>query len=113
MEPVVYDFAINERGTFAELLEGPSALMPSGYYTLLAPALLRQERHSLSSLRRAELDKLARPVVPSPSCAGWCRHSLTLCCRAAKENQPMNNRSMRFWNNTASIGCNTSKSGPI
>jgi UTP--glucose-1-phosphate uridylyltransferase len=57
MEPVVYDFAINERGTFAELLEGSAALMPPGYYTLSVPALLRQDRHALSPLRRAELDK--------------------------------------------------------
>jgi hypothetical protein len=57
MEPVVYDFAINERGTFADLLEGGAALMPAGYYTLTVPALLRQDRHALSLLRRAELDK--------------------------------------------------------
>ncbi len=57
MEPVVYDFAINERGTFADLLEGGAALMPPGYYTLTVPALLRQDRHSLSPLLRAELDK--------------------------------------------------------
>jgi hypothetical protein len=57
MEPVVYDFAINERGTFADLLDGSTALMPPGYYTLTVPALLRQDRHSLSALVRAELDK--------------------------------------------------------
>src|SRR5207247_7468690 len=57
MEPVVYDFAINERGTVADLLEGPAAMMPPGYYTLTVPALLRQDRQSLSALRRAELDK--------------------------------------------------------
>jgi hypothetical protein len=57
MEPVVYDFAINERGTFAELLEGPDGLMPGGYYTLTLPPLLRQDRQSLSRLRRADLDK--------------------------------------------------------
>ena len=28
MEPVVYDFAINERGTWAELLTGDDALLP-------------------------------------------------------------------------------------
>src|SRR6266481_3686232 len=33
MEPVVYDFSINERGTFADLLSDAGALMPSGYYT--------------------------------------------------------------------------------
>src|ERR1039458_10202555 len=47
MEPVVYDFAINERGTVADLLEGGASLMPPAYYTLTAPALLRQDRHAL------------------------------------------------------------------
>ncbi len=41
MEPVVYDFAINEQGTCAELRTGNDALMPPGYYTLTVPALLR------------------------------------------------------------------------
>ncbi len=58
MEPVVYDFAINERGTWAELRTGPEALMPPGYYALTLPALLRQDRLSLSPARRAELDKV-------------------------------------------------------
>jgi hypothetical protein len=31
MEPVVYDFLINENGTRADLLIGPHALMPGGY----------------------------------------------------------------------------------
>ncbi len=57
MEPVVYDFAINENGTVADLLSGPGALMPPGYYALTVPALLRQELRTLSPLRRAELDK--------------------------------------------------------
>ena len=57
MDPVVYDFAINEHGTIAEVLGAEQALMPAGYYTLTIPALLRQERESLSALRRAELDK--------------------------------------------------------
>ena len=30
MEPVVYDFAINDRGTVADALEGDEALMPRG-----------------------------------------------------------------------------------
>ncbi len=57
MEPVVYDFTINENGTHAELLEGPSALLPSGYYIITLPPLLRQDRQALSPVRRAELDK--------------------------------------------------------
>jgi len=54
---VVYDFSINARGTFADLLTGDMALMPGGYYALIVPPLLKQDRHSLSPLRRAELDR--------------------------------------------------------
>ncbi len=57
MEPVVYDFAINEQGTSAEWLSGPQALMPPGYYTLTVPQLLRHEQRTLSPFRRAELDR--------------------------------------------------------
>ncbi len=56
MEPVVYDFSINERGTSAELLTGPAALFPAGYYALTVPQLLRTDPGALSPLRRAELD---------------------------------------------------------
>ena len=70
MEPVVYDFAINERGTFADLLEGEAALMPPSYYTLTAPPLLRQDRHSLSPLRRAELDKFGAACRNRPELRG-------------------------------------------
>jgi len=66
MEPVVYDFAINERGTFAEMLYDDSALMPTGYYTLTIPALLRQDRQSLSRLRRADLDKFGAACRTRP-----------------------------------------------
>jgi galactokinase/mevalonate kinase-like predicted kinase len=37
MEPVVYDFQINPRGTWAELVTGESAMMPSRYYTPGSP----------------------------------------------------------------------------
>ena len=70
MEPVVYDFSINERGTCADLLEAASALMPSGYYTLLVPGLLRQDRHALSSVRRAELDKFGAACRTRPELRG-------------------------------------------
>ncbi|HEV2390889.1 MAG TPA: UTP--glucose-1-phosphate uridylyltransferase [Verrucomicrobiae bacterium] len=70
MDPVVYDFAINERGSVAELFEGSAALMPSGYYTLIAPGLLRLDRHSLSTLRRAELDKFGAACRTRPELGG-------------------------------------------
>jgi hypothetical protein len=47
MEPVVYDFAINERGTWADLLRGGEALLPQGYYALRAPRW-RKLRSSLT-----------------------------------------------------------------
>jgi len=55
MEPVVYDFAINEKGTQAELLDAESGLMPPEYYALLVPGLLRVDPSLLSPARRREL----------------------------------------------------------
>jgi hypothetical protein len=57
IEPVVYDFAINEQGTQAELLSGDDALMPAGYYTQHVPPLIRTETSRLSPVRRAELER--------------------------------------------------------
>jgi len=70
MEPVVYDFAINEEGTVADLIDGGTALMPQGYYALIAPALLRQEQRALSPLRRAELDKFGAACRTRPDLRG-------------------------------------------
>ena len=55
MEPVVYDFAINKRGTGGEVLQGEQALMPAGYYGMQVPGLLRQDPRQLPALRREEL----------------------------------------------------------
>ena len=57
MEPVVYDFAINPHGTFANLLTGDDALLPGGYYALQIPELLRTDPRKLAPARRAELDR--------------------------------------------------------
>ncbi|MEO7101186.1 MAG: UTP--glucose-1-phosphate uridylyltransferase [Luteolibacter sp.] len=70
MEPVVYDFAINERGTWADLLQGEDALMPSGYYSFIVPQLLRKGRHELSALRVAELDHFATACRNHPELSG-------------------------------------------
>ncbi len=70
MDPVVYDFAINERGTWAELLTGQQALMPAGYYTLTVPGLLRHEQRALSAFRRAELDAFGAAARSQPALAG-------------------------------------------
>ncbi|MEI8314848.1 MAG: UTP--glucose-1-phosphate uridylyltransferase, partial [Verrucomicrobiota bacterium] len=68
MEPVVYDFAINERGTWCDLLTGDRALMPAGYYSQIVPGLLKASQ--LSASRRAELDKFGTACRTQPELAG-------------------------------------------
>ncbi|MGA2738486.1 MAG: UTP--glucose-1-phosphate uridylyltransferase [Bryobacteraceae bacterium] len=74
MDPVVYDFAINGRGTQADLLAGPAALMPPGYYTLAVPSLLRTETRLLSAARRAELDRFAAACRTAPELSGMVQN---------------------------------------
>jgi hypothetical protein len=76
MEPVVYDFAINEHGTWAELLRDPGGggapppLMPAGYYSMIVPELLRLDRRELPARRRAELDRFGAACRSRPELAG-------------------------------------------
>jgi hypothetical protein len=70
MEPVVYDFAINEHGTFATLFSDDDALMPAGYYTLHVPPLIRTEASRLSPVRRAELERFTAACRTRPEYAG-------------------------------------------
>ncbi len=70
MEPVVYDFAINEAGSFADLLHGSDALMPPGYYALSVPGFLRAGQRELSPFRRAELDRFGVACRTSPELSG-------------------------------------------
>ena len=67
MEPVVYDFAINERGTWAELAAGDDAMMPPAYYGLMAPAWIRQDVRTLSPAVRADLDRFGQASQNIPS----------------------------------------------
>ncbi len=55
MEPVVYEFAINERGTVGELLPGETAPLPATYYAQTVPALLRRDPRDLTAAQNAEL----------------------------------------------------------
>ena len=68
MDPVVYDFAVNERGTWSDLLSGSEALMPAGYYALTVPTLLKRDR--LPPSRRAELDAFAAAWRTQPRLSG-------------------------------------------
>lgn len=60
MDPVVYDFKINENGTFASLTTGETALLPVKYYTLLLPRLLKKELSDLTRCKRSELQVLSK-----------------------------------------------------
>jgi hypothetical protein len=60
MDPVVYDFRINENGTFATLISDETALLPAKYYTLLLPRLLKKELSELTVCRRSELQALSK-----------------------------------------------------
>ena len=55
MDPVVYDFAINDNGTTAELTY--SGEMPRGYQSLVIPDLLKSDLNALSPMRRRELER--------------------------------------------------------
>ena len=57
IEPLVYDFAINENGTVAELCEKDAALLSPGYYLLRLPADLRLQTKDLTPERRRELSQ--------------------------------------------------------
>ncbi len=70
MEPVVYEFAINERGTWAELRRGGEALMPPGYYALMVPRLLRVEPRHLAPSQVGELSRLGAACRTAPAYSG-------------------------------------------
>ncbi|MBN1937844.1 MAG: UTP--glucose-1-phosphate uridylyltransferase, partial [Anaerolineae bacterium] len=75
MEPVIYDFAINEHGTRAELLSANGAPgqdpaeMPPGYYALWVPRLLKYTLRDLPAARRAELDRFGKACRTRPDLA--------------------------------------------
>ncbi|MCF7734077.1 MAG: UTP--glucose-1-phosphate uridylyltransferase, partial [Akkermansiaceae bacterium] len=70
MDPVVYDFAINESGTRSELLSGPEAVLPAGYYTLGIPPLLRVPRQDLQPHQVRELNHFTAASRRHPQLAG-------------------------------------------
>ncbi len=59
MEPVVYDFAFNPNGSFAELLSGSDAMMPPRYYTLQVPKMISEGSAGLNALRKSDVDHFA------------------------------------------------------
>lgn len=56
MDPVVYDFEINDNGTFAELCDGLD--LPAGYFPLIVPDLLKQNISTLPAMTRKLLEQV-------------------------------------------------------
>ncbi|HVK13364.1 MAG TPA: UTP--glucose-1-phosphate uridylyltransferase, partial [Gemmataceae bacterium] len=69
MEPVVYDFAVNQSGTTADLSAGDEGVLPRGYYALLLSGWLRQEPQSMSPARRRELERIGSAARSVPDLA--------------------------------------------
>ena len=59
MEPVVYDFRINSRGSFAELKTNADAMMPARYYTLQVPRMIAEDAAMVDPLRKSDVDHFA------------------------------------------------------
>ena len=62
MDPVVYDFSINDNGSFATMLTGENAIMPDRYYALVMPELLRTPIRELPTGRRTEMMQVASRI---------------------------------------------------
>ncbi len=103
MDPVVYDFAINEHGTWADLLTGDDALMPSGYYRYIVPQLLRiGPPRTLSAARLPNSTISPPPAAITPSCAAWFRHFSIPSSPAAVARRAMANHWRKSFPRTAS-----------
>ncbi len=88
MDPVVYNFAINDHGTRAQLRCDDH--MPAGYHALMVPRWLG--RTSRSSLRKPDVksNALARCVV-NHIAVTWLPSCSTACCQvpARRRRKPM------------------------
>jgi galactokinase/mevalonate kinase-like predicted kinase len=71
MDPLVYDFQINDRGTDATLLTGEDSCMPDGYYAIVAPKWLKREMRELTEQNQRELARLSGRLRGGSSKASW------------------------------------------
>jgi hypothetical protein len=73
MDPVVYDFKINDHGSSAELHCGQAASMPDRYYALVLPELLRTPLRELSLSTRNELQRIGQRTRQTDAGAATAR----------------------------------------
>ena len=113
MEPVVYDFAINEQGSSAEVLAGEKTVLPQPYYALTVPSLLRKDPRTLSPSSDRSWSISPPRAEPIRHLKGCCSVSLTGSCPIRWRSQ----RITRPWKScstgTDSTGSSTSRSRRI
>ncbi|MEZ4773938.1 MAG: UTP--glucose-1-phosphate uridylyltransferase [Bacteroidia bacterium] len=64
MEPVVYNFSVNNQGSFATLKHGNYALMPSIYYNIHVSGLVNGEPSAIPFNRKEEFDYFTTVANP-------------------------------------------------
>lgn len=62
MDPVAYDFKINENGSTATLLQNKNAILPEAFYQLTIPNALRTNTKDMSDVQRGDLMQFASAV---------------------------------------------------
>ncbi len=70
MEPVVYDFAVNDHGTVATMLQGGHLHLPAGYYALMAPRWLERGVRQMPEDQQAEVAQFVAESKPDGRLAG-------------------------------------------
>jgi hypothetical protein len=69
MDPVVYDFTINDNGSVATLLSGSSALLPAAFYRQTLPACLRRDVRDLTARERTDVQQFTQAARARPDFA--------------------------------------------
>ncbi len=110
MDPVVYDFSINERGTYGDLLSGAEALLPSGYYALIVPTSCGRGSTACRPRGSTSWTSSARPAAHGRSWPAWCRPCSTPSCPGETRRARAAPSWTSCWPGTALIAPNTSRS---
>ncbi|MDZ4848150.1 MAG: UTP--glucose-1-phosphate uridylyltransferase [Pirellulaceae bacterium] len=71
MDPVVYDFEINDRGTWSTLLTGEQAVLADGYYSIVTPKWLKRDMRELSPQTQRELLQLSSKIRLGNTSSSW------------------------------------------
>ena len=115
MEPVVYDFAINERGTWADLL--PRRRRAAAARLLRAASCRNWLGWIRSRCRRRAArnwTSSAPPAAPGRNWAAWCRTLFDrLLPRLKARERPAAKPGANCLSKMASTACSTSRSAPI